>query len=223
MTDETAAGAPRLECFFDLTSPWTFLGVTGLRPIAARHGVEIRWRPILVGGVFNEVNQGLYSRREAMLQDEPRFAYYLKDLSDWARLRGADLRGMPPGHPVSAVRLMRGCYAAAEQGLLAPYMNAGFAAYWTALRDVSDPAVLREIAAEAGLEPDPWLARIEAPEIKSALREATAELVARGGFGSPAMFVNGSDMYFGQDRLELVDAALRRAAAAEGGAGSLSP
>ena len=57
-----------------------------------------------------------------------------------------------------------------------------------------------------------FLARIEDPAIKARLKANTDELIARGGFGSPTMFVNGEDMYFGNDRLPLVEAALAREA-----------
>jgi 2-hydroxychromene-2-carboxylate isomerase len=61
-----------------------------------------------------------------------------------------------------------------------------------------------------GLDPAWLLAHIAKPEIKEKLRANTDELVARGGFGSPTLFVNGTDLYFGNDRLPLVEAALRR-------------
>jgi 2-hydroxychromene-2-carboxylate isomerase len=66
------------------------------------------------------------------------------------------------------------------------------------------------IVARLGYDPDDFLTRIEAPELKARLRANTEELITRGGFGSPTMFVNGDDMYFGNDRLPLVEAALMR-------------
>ncbi len=62
----------------------------------------------------------------------------------------------------------------------------------------------------AGLRGEHILDRAQASEIKDKLRANTDEVIARGGFGSPTMFLNGSDMYFGNDRMELVEAALRR-------------
>ena len=60
---------PRLEFFFDLTSPWTYLAFAGIQPLAKKHGIDIEWRPILVGGVFNAVNQSVYTRREAAFSE----------------------------------------------------------------------------------------------------------------------------------------------------------
>jgi 2-hydroxychromene-2-carboxylate isomerase len=106
---------------------------------------------------------------------------------------------------------MRGCYVAAEQGRLLAFARGVFEAYWGDLADISQDDVLRGVAARAGLDADDLLARIAKPEVKQMLRDATDELIARGGFGSPTMFVDGDDMYFGNDRIELVAGALRRA------------
>jgi 2-hydroxychromene-2-carboxylate isomerase len=64
------------------------------------------------------------------------------------------------------------------------------------------------------MDPAAFLAAIASPDCKDRLRANTDELVARGGFGSPTIFVNGTDMYFGNDRLALVDRALCEAARA---------
>ena len=74
----------KLEFFFDCSSPWTYLAFNGIQPICAEAGVEIIWRPILVGGVFNAVNQDLYAARESMFSNERRMTYFMKDLIDWA-------------------------------------------------------------------------------------------------------------------------------------------
>jgi 2-hydroxychromene-2-carboxylate isomerase len=70
--------------------------------------------------------------------------------------------------------------------------------------------VLADVARSVGLDPGELFARIAKPEYKEKLRANTDELIARGGFGSPTMFVDGDDMYFGNDRLELVAARLSR-------------
>lgn len=201
----------RLEFFFDCSSPWTYLAFVRIRDILARVPAEVSWRPILVGGVFNAVNQEVYERRA---NPEPRKAsYYEKDLQDWARLAGIRI-GKPPVFPVRAVAAMRAVLAADEEGALQPFALAVFEAYWGELKDISRADVLAEAAGRAGLEAERLLARSETPQIKERLRANTEELIARGGFGSPTLFVNGGDMYFGNDRLPLVEAALVRAGAA---------
>jgi 2-hydroxychromene-2-carboxylate isomerase len=85
-----------------------------------------------------------------------------------------------------------------------------FQAYWGDLEDISQVEVLKPIIVRAGYDADDFLTRIDDPALKARLRANTDELIARGGFGSPTMFVDGHDMYFGNDRLPLVEAALVR-------------
>jgi len=197
-----------LEFFYDLTSPWTYLAYTGIQEVIDRHAVDVSWRPILVGGVFNAVNQDLYSRREAALGNRRMREHMLKDLADWARLRGIEIN-WPRFHPASAVQCMRGCFIAEASDRLHEYIRAVFEAYWGRCEDISDAAVLADVAAGAGLDRDGFLSGLQQQEVKDRLRANTDELIERGGFGSPTLFVNRQDMYFGNDRLPLVEAALK--------------
>ena len=197
-----------LEFFFDCSSPWTYLAFTRIHDVIARTHAQVSWRPILVGGVFNAVNQDVYERRAN--PDARKASYSGKDLQDWARLAGIEI-GKPQPFPVNAVLEMRCCLAAHEKGKLIPFARAAFEAYWGDLKDVSKPEVIAQVCRGAGLNPDEILARASAPDIKEKLRANTDEVIARGGFGSPTMFVNRDDMYFGNDRLPLVEAALMRA------------
>lgn len=200
---------PRLEFFFDCSSPWTYLAFTRVHDAVARTKAQVTWRPILVGGVFNEVNRDVYERRA---KPDPRKAkYYVKDLEDWARYAGIEI-GRPPVFPVNSVKAMRGALIALDEGKLVPYATAVFEAYWRDLLDISQLDVLGRVAARVGYDAGQFLARIDDPAVKARLKANTDELIGRGGFGSPSMFVNGEDMYFGNDRLPLVEAALARGA-----------
>jgi len=196
---------PTLEFFFDCSSPWTYLAFTRVHGIAERTGATIVWRPILVGGVFNAVNLDVYARRA---NPEPRkAAYYEKDLQDWARLVGVRI-GKPAVFPVRAIAVMRCVLAADAEGALVRFAREAFEAYWGGLEDISREDVLMDVARRAGLDGKRLLANSESPAVKARLRENTDELIARGGFGSPTIFVNRDDMFFGNDRLPLVEAAL---------------
>jgi 2-hydroxychromene-2-carboxylate isomerase len=197
-----------LEFFYDVGSPWTYLAFSRIETLAAAHAATLVFRPILVGGVFNAVNEDVYRMRA---NPNPRKArYHAKDLQDWAQLYGLTIR-WPSVFPLNSVKAMRAALAAGERDRLVPWSRACFEAYWGRDQDLAQDAVLEQIAVRVGLDPVWLLARIHKPEVKEKLRANTDELVARGGFGSPTLFVNRTDMYFGNDRLPLVEAALGRA------------
>jgi 2-hydroxychromene-2-carboxylate isomerase len=202
--------AARLEFFFDCSSPWTYLAFHAVRPIAEELGVDVEWKPILVGGVFNTVNDTVYQSRA---NPNPRKSgYMLKDLADWARLYGLSIKMPPTVFPVNSVKCMRGAFVAMERGQLVPYVTAVFETYWGEDRDISKDEVIDSILTRVGFDRAEFFARIGEQACKDRLKANTDELIARGGFGSPTMYINGTDMYFGNDRLPLVRAALARAA-----------
>lgn len=205
-----------LECFFDCSSPWTYLAFEAVQPVAARHGVPVLWRPVLVGGVFNAVNPSVYEARERPVPVKAR--YQRKDLADWAQHLGIEI-GDPDVFPVDSVRAMRAALLADDRGCLVDFARRVFRAYWGENRDVSRTEVLRDLLEDVGLPADEILEATGTPEVKQRLRGNTDELIARGGFGSPTFFVDGWDMYFGNDRMPLIDAALARARAGEGPGG----
>ncbi len=198
-----------VEFFFDCSSPWTYLAFSRIEGVCEAAGAELVWKPILVGGVFNAVNREVYDHR-----DNPhpvKHPYSRKDLQDWANYCGVEI-GWPEVFPVRAVKAMRGALVALDQGCLPAYARATFEAYWGALEDISEDDVLAAICARIGLDRDRFFGALANQQIKDRLRANTEELVARGGFGSPTMFVGGDGMYFGNDRIPLVEAALARAA-----------
>jgi 2-hydroxychromene-2-carboxylate isomerase len=200
--------ARRIEFFFDCSSPWTYLAFHAVQPLAAELGAQIAWKPILVGGVFNAVNQTVYDNRSK--PNPLKQSYMLKDLADWAKLYGLEIVFPPAVFPVNSVKCMRGAFVALDEGKLVPYATAAFEAYWSHDRDLSKEDVLADIAAKAGLERQRFFSAIETDGCKARLRTSTDELIKRGGFGSPTLFVEGS-MFFGNDRLPLVRAALEAA------------
>jgi len=194
----------KLEFFYDCSSPWTYLAFTRIEEVAQRHNADLIWRPILVGGVFNAVNPSVYETRERPVK--PKARYYAKDLQDWAHLYGLQI-GQPRVFPVNSVKAMRGALVAHEHGKISPYSRCVFEQYWGEDRDISKDEVLRDIVRMAGLDEKEYFAKIASQDYKDQLKRNTDELIERGGFGSPTMFVDG-DMFFGNDRLVLVEHAL---------------
>jgi len=200
--------SPVIEFFFDCSSPWTYLAFHNIQPLAAELKVAIAWRPILVGGIFNTINPSVYASREKPVPAKA--AYMRKDLADWARIAGLRIKMPPTIFPVNSVKAMRGCILLEAEGKLVAFATAVFEAYWGDDQDISQDAVLQQIFARSGVDAERFFAGIAEPKIKDRLKANTDEVMRRGGFGSPTIFVGGSDMYFGNDRLPLIREALLR-------------
>jgi 2-hydroxychromene-2-carboxylate isomerase len=197
-----------MECFFDCSSPWSYFAFESLLKLRQEIGVTIHWRPILVGGVFNAVNPSVYNARDTPVPAKS--AYSKKDQQDWARYLGIPIHYRPSVFPVNSVKAMRACIVLADGGKLVPFAREAFKAYWVDDQDISKPPVLADVCRKVDVDPDTLFAAIEKQPVKDTLRATTQELIDRGGFGSPTMFVGGDDMYFGNDRIPLIrDAVLR--------------
>src|SRR5699024_3889089 len=122
--------------------------------------------------------------------------YYRKDMEDWARFQGLTI-GKPSVFPVNSVKALRGAFVAIDAGKISDYSRAVFKAYWTDDKDISQEDVLRPIVESVGMDSRDFFQKIAAPDYKQKLFDTTDDLIARGGFGSPTMFVGGDDMYFG--------------------------
>ena len=197
-----------IEFFFDCSSPWTYLGFHNIQPLAEEFGVEISWRPILVGGIFNTINPSVYATREHPVP--AKLAYQKKDMADWARSAGLTIKMRPTVFPVNSVKAMRGCILLAPEGKLVAFARAAFEIYWGEDQDISQDAVLTEVCRRVGVDPQKFLAGIGQQAIKDQLKANTDEVMARGGFGSPTIFIDKTDMYFGNDRMPLIREALQR-------------
>ena len=201
--------ADRIEFFYDLSSPWTYLAFTNLFGVIERTGCCATLRPILVGGVFNAVNPAVYASREQA--DNRRLAHSWKVLKDWAKLAGVDMNFPSAFHPAKSINAMRMCCALADDmPALTEFTRAAFQSYFGAQENLDDPQVLIAVANAAGLDGTAIQAKSQTDAVKALLRANTDELIARGGYGSPTIFVDKDDMYFGNDQLPLVEAALKR-------------
>jgi 2-hydroxychromene-2-carboxylate isomerase len=197
-----------VEFFYDCSSPWTYLGFDSILRLQEELGFDITWKPFLVGGVFNAVNPSVQQSRDFPVPAKA--AYLQKDLLDWARHQEIDINWPMTVFPVNSVKAMRGCFVAEEHDKIVPYSRAVFDTYWGQDKDISQENVLREICASVGLDADELLEKVTVPAYKDRLKANTQELIERGGFGTPTTFVNGDDMYFGNDRMELILAAIER-------------
>lgn len=206
-----------IEFFFDCSSPWTYLAFHNIQPLASAFEQEIVWRPILVGGIFNASNPSVYQGRATPVPAKA--AYAKKDIQDWAKAAGLTIKMPPTVFPVNSVKAMRGCLWLSKQDNMPPFATACFEAYWGGDKDISQDAVLSEVCARAGVDERAFFEAIASQEIKDELRANGEELMARGGFGSPTIYLDRHDMYFGNDRLPVLRAALERRRRSAGSAG----
>lgn len=194
---------PALEFFFDYGSPYSYLASTQVEALVTRTNATLRWRPFLLGAVFAATGG------ESPVGNMYKARYLFKDLQDWAAHYDLSPVVLPDGFPVNSLSADRLGLVAEEKGLLPAFTHLVFRAAFVEGRDISRPEVLRELATAAGLDPQAAFARMLSTEIKDRLRLNTEEAVQRGAFGSPTFFV-GETMFFGNDRLQFVEAALRR-------------
>jgi 2-hydroxychromene-2-carboxylate isomerase len=197
-----------VEVYFDFSSPFAYLGYERVWDVAERTGATVRERPFLLGGLFRAIGQA----------DVPLFSmplvkqrYMTTDLARWAAYAGLPF-SFPARFPMNTVKALRMLHALpAGAGLRRrAFTSALFRAYWGGEgADLSSDAVLTRLASEAGLDGAALLARASEPAAKDALRAETDGAAARGVFGAPT-FVVGGELFWGQDRLVLVEAALRR-------------
>ena len=197
----------QLTFFYDLSSPWTYLAFNNVQEVIVETQATVSWRPFLVGGVFNAVNQSVYAARSN--PNDPKVIHSFTWLHEWARLTNLPLDFPTAHHPVKSVLPMRMCCALEDdQEMRKAFTQAAFDAYFADGRNIDDPLVMADVAQSIGLEGEALLNRAVEPAIKDRLRANTEEAIAKGAYGSPTMIVNGAQLYFGNDQLPLVRQAL---------------
>ncbi len=202
-----AAPGATLDVYFDVSSPFSYLGLTQLPALACATGVTPRLVPILVGALFRDVKQ---VDVPLFAMSPPKQRYVGLEMARWARWWGEPF-DPPRKFPQRTVAAQRLCLLAAERGFDAgvKLAIALARAMWAEQRDLEDPGVLRSVLEHCAL-PGDWVDRTSEPDLKAKLVETTAAARAVGAFGVPTFVVNGTELLFGQDRLELVIAELAR-------------
>jgi 2-hydroxychromene-2-carboxylate isomerase len=194
-----------LDVYFDVSSPFAFLGLTQLPALAKLAGVTPRLHPMLLGALFRDIGQA----NVPLLAMPPAKSRYIgSEMHRWARWWGVPFQ-MPKKFPQRTVTAQRLCVIAAREGYdtgLAVALALG-GAMWQDNRDLEDDAVLADILGKLAL-PVEWIARTQEAAIKQALADETAAAKAAGVFGAPTWIVDEKYLFWGQDRMELVMRAL---------------
>ena len=203
-----AAPGKTLDVYFDVSSPFAYLGLTQLPALAAT-GVRPRLVPILLGALFRDINQ---ANVPWFAMPAPKQRYYGLEMQRWASWWGQPLE-LPRKFPQRTITAQRLCVLAAEDGFETGVRVAAALAraMWAEQRDLEDTEVLRAVLDAAGLpdgRPAAWLTRTQDPAIKAQLAANTTAAREAGVFGVPTFVVDGKHLFWGQDRLELVAKAL---------------
>jgi len=193
-----------VEFYFDLGSPTTYLAHTQLAKICADTQSELIYIPMLLGGVFKATGNA----SPAMIPAKGR--YMFQDLERFAKRYGVQLR-FNPHFPINTLILMRAVTGMQmrQPQRFAEFVDCLFRALWVEGRNLNDPQTIAAVLTENGFDPQEIIALTNDESVKAALKENTEAAIKRGVFGAPSMFI-GDQLFFGQDRLDFVEEALRQ-------------
>ncbi|MDX9687981.1 2-hydroxychromene-2-carboxylate isomerase [Halopseudomonas formosensis] len=190
----------QVEFYFDVGSPASYLAWTQIARLAERHGAEVVYQPMLLGGVFKATGN-------ASPASVPAKGRYTRiDFERFARRYEVPF-AQNPFFPINTMQLMRGAVALLDGDQFQPYVDAVFRAIWVKGQNMGDPDVVARVLGGQGFDVAGLLQQINDPAVKERLRQITERAIERGVFGAPTFFV-GDEMFFGQDRLDFVEAAL---------------
>jgi 2-hydroxychromene-2-carboxylate isomerase len=190
--------------FFSLVSPWAFIGHEHFMDMAARNALAVEYRPMDLLAVFGETGGVPLPKRHPS-----RLKYRSLELQRWRAERGLEFNLKPkvfPFNPSLADRLVIAQIDRGEDP--EPFIRSVFSAIWREDKDLAEDAVLRELLARVGRDPDALMARAESEEIKARYGTNTREAVEGGVFGSPCYIFQG-EHFWGQDRIEMLERAVR--------------
>jgi 2-hydroxychromene-2-carboxylate isomerase len=194
--------ARAIEFHFDFVSPYSYLADTQLPKLARQHGAEIVYKPFRVLELMK-----LVGNRPTTIECKNKNRYAFADIGRWAAKYGVSVRPNPHLRTIDSARLLRGALVAADDGDASAYVSAVFGAVWNGDRDLNVHAELVGVLQRAGLDGAKLLERADDAAVAARLDRETAAAAERGVFGSPSFFV-GDELYFGNDRLDFVAAAL---------------
>ncbi len=196
-----------LSFWFDVHSPWVYLAAHRVGDLARKHGLDLRWRPLHLPRLLDEI--GGVKPLEAT---PARVAWFRQDIEDWADVHGLPLK-THPGYPLRNSRALRACLLAADEGRAEAFVTRLLKGYWAEGADITDLDQLARWGEAAGLDPQAVRTAATSEAFKARIAANTQEAIARGVFGVPTVDT-GTKLYFGNDRLDLLDMHISKAKAA---------
>jgi 2-hydroxychromene-2-carboxylate isomerase len=188
---------PRLEFWYEFASTYSYLSAMRIESLAKQAGMEIEWRPFLLGPIFKA--QGWDTSPFNLYPAKGR--YMIRDLERLAGKRGLAFH-MPSPFPANSLKAARLALIGAEEGWVAPFSRAVFEAEFARHQNIADSAVLTDILASLGLDSARLFRRAEEPAIKQRLKDHSDAAASRGIFGAPTFVTTDGELFWGDDRLE---------------------
>jgi 2-hydroxychromene-2-carboxylate isomerase len=192
-----------VEFLFDYGSPFSYLAALQIEGFAKRNNAAVVYTPILLGAVLKATGNA------SPMTVPAKGRYIATELRRWAARHSVPCKPNPYPFLSNTLRLMRTAVAAQKLGFFPIYHRAVYRAVWAEAQDLGDEATLRRVLDGAGVPSTKLMARSEDQDIKDELRQKTEHAVQRGVFGAPTFFV-GDEMFWGNDRFDFVEEALRK-------------
>jgi 2-hydroxychromene-2-carboxylate isomerase len=198
---------PSIEYFYSAHSAFAYLGHARLISIAEAAGAEIIHKLYDLHHVMEGVGASGFAGRSQAHKDY----YFKREIDRWAEYRDAPVLGRRPTHHDNDYHTANGMLIAGlQQGIdIGPLAHAMLEAHWRFDADLNDRDALAELTRKSGIDPEPLLNAAMTDETQAIYQANSIEAKDRSVFGSPTYFVDG-DMFYGQDRLELVERALKQ-------------
>ena len=192
-----------IDYYFSLLSPWAYIGHRLFMDIAARRDLAVNYKPVVLTDVFAQTGGLPLAKRHAVRQ-----RYRMLELQRWRDKRGLNFTLKPAFWPFDVTLADRFVIAAVVKGTdPGAFLANAFAAVWEGQRNLAEEATLLELAATAQLPGAELVALARAETTAAAYAQNTSEAIAASAFGSPCFVLDG-EVFWGQDRLELLDDAL---------------
>jgi 2-hydroxychromene-2-carboxylate isomerase len=188
---------PRLDFWYELASTYSYLAAMRIEPMAKAAGVELRWRPFLLGPIFKA--QGFETSPFNLYPLKGK--YMLRDMARWSevlRLAKFVLPKTFPAHPLAASRVA----LALDDAARPDFTRAVYRAEFSEGKDIADPATLDEVLKRLGHDPAATIAKSGEQAVKDRLRADTDEAAKLGIFGAPDFVTEDGELFWGNDRLE---------------------
>lgn len=188
-----------IEFYFDFTSPYSYLLAEKIDDLGAKHGRKVKWRPVLLGALFKTTGS------VPLIQVPLKGEYSVRDFARSARFLGVPFK-QPSKFPLATLAPARAYYWLHDRdcGKARAFAREAFRAYFLGDRDISDAAVVVNLAAAQGIDRGELAAALAGQELKDRLRKECDAALAKGMFGAPYVIIDG-EPFWGADRLPQIE------------------